>query len=130
MNNSKNTSWNNIIIPKVASDFICIDNGQTMFVECKSTVNKTSFPVSNIKPHQLEFASKIEEAGGMYSFIIRHQVPRNSECFIVTLNDIIRLKTANGGRKSIRWEQFKEDPFVKKPPLLKGGKFGIGCLFQ
>jgi len=91
-NTSKNNAWNNIIIPKVVSDFICIYNGQTMFVECKSTVNKTSLPLGNIKAHQLEFAAKIEEAGGRYYFAIRHQVPRNSECFLITLNE--KLQTA------------------------------------
>ena len=128
--NTTRGAWNKIIIPKVPSDYICINNGETIWVECKSTMNKTSLPLTNIKIHQLEFAAKIEEAGGRYYFAIRHQVPRNSECFLITLNDIIRLKTANGGHKSIRWEQLREDPFVKRPPLLKGSKFGIGCLFN
>ena len=128
--NTTRGAWNKIIIPKVPSDYICINNGETIWVECKSTMNKTSLPLTNIKPHQLQFASKIEEAGGRYYFAIRHQIPRASECFLITLNDIIRLKTENGGRKSIRWEQLREDPFVKRPPLLKGSKFGIGCLFD
>lgn len=128
--NTTRGAWDKIIIPRVPSDYICINDGETMWVECKNTVNKTSFPLGNIKAHQLEFAAKIEESGGRYYFAIRHQIPRASECFLITLNDIIRLKTANDGRKSIRWEQLREDPFVKRPPLLKGSKFGIACLFD
>jgi len=129
-NSGKSDVWNKIIIPKVVSDFVCINDGQHIFVECKSTMNKTSFALGNIKPHQTQFAIDIESAGGKYYFAIRKQESRNNECFLLTVNDIIRLKTANGGRKSIRWEQLRDDEFVKRPPLLKGSKFGLGMLFD
>jgi len=127
---SGSSVWNKIIVPKTPSDFICIANGRTLFVECKNTVNKTSFPLANIKESQFQFALEIENAGGKYLFAIRRHEPRKHECFLLTVNDIIRLKIANGDRKSIRWEQLRDDEFVKRPPLLKGSKFGLGMLFD
>jgi len=122
--------WDKIIIPPVPSDFICINNGETMWVEAKNTINPTSFPMGNVKDHQLEFASKIEMAGGRYKFVIRHQIPRHSECFLLTLNDIIRLKKANQNRNSIKWEQLRTDPHVQRPALLKGSRFDVSMLFD
>ena len=125
-----NANWNKVIVPRVPSDYICINDGQTMWVECKNTVNPTSFPLGNVKDHQFEFAAHIEAAGGRYYFAIRRQEARNNECFLLTLNDIVRLKKANDNRKSIKWEQLREDPYVKRPPWIKGAKFDMSCLFE
>ena len=126
----QNKAWGSMVVPKVVSDFICIHNGITMFVECKSTQNKTSFPLRNVKDHQFEFASEVELAGGLYVFMIRRQESKNDEYFIITLNDIIRLKKANNNNKSIKWEQLREDPYIKRPPRMKGAKFDLKCLFD
>jgi len=122
-------SWGKIIIPRVPGDYICIEDGKHLVVECKNTMNKSSFPLGNIKSHQFDFVMKIEAAGGKYYFAIRKQEARKNECFLVTVNDIIRLKTANGGRQSIKWEQFRNDKNVKKPPSIKGSLFDMECLF-
>lgn len=126
----QNKAWGSMVVPKVPADYICIYDGITIFVECKSTVNKTSFPLRNIKDHQLEFASNIEMAGGFYTFMLRKQEKRNDEYFMLTLNDIIRLKQANNNSKSIKWEQLREDPHVKRPPRIKGSKFDLECMFD
>jgi recombination protein U len=125
-----NQNWSKIIVPKVPSDWICIVDGVTIFVECKNTMNQSSFPLSNIKSHQFEFAAKIEAAGGKYFFAIRRQEPRNNECFLLTLNDFIRLGTKSGGRKSIKWELIRDDEWIIKCPQIKGSKFAIQALFD
>jgi recombination protein U len=126
----QNAAWGKMTVPKVPSDYICLNDGETIWVECKNTMNQTSFPLGNIKEHQFQFAADIEAAGGKYYFAIRRHEPRNHECFLLTLNDIIRLKKANDNRKSIKWEQMHEDPDIKKPPWMVGAKFDMKCLFD
>jgi recombination protein U len=126
----QNKAWGKMVVPRVPADYICIHKGQTIWAECKNTVNKTSFPLRNIKDHQIEFATLIENAGGRYYFAIRREIPRNHQCYLITVDDIIRLKKENQNRKSIKWEQLENDPHVKKPPFMKGAKFDISCMFD
>ena len=62
--------YNKFLVPKVPADFIIIHDGRTMWIECKNTINLTSFPLSNIAKHQLEFGVQISNAGGEYFFAI------------------------------------------------------------
>lgn len=120
--------YQEFLVPKVPADYICVWGGNTVWVECKNTTNNRYFPLANIKPHQLEFASLIEENGGTYYFAIRRMEPRNSEVFLVTLNDIIRI-TQRSGRKSILWDDLRKDKRVKKCPQVKGSKYDMRGLF-
>jgi recombination protein U len=56
---------------KSTVDFIGIlSGGQGCCLEAKQTANKTSFPLSNIKPHQIEYLSKFAKLGGIAFFLI------------------------------------------------------------
>ena len=120
--------YQNFLVPKVPADFIAVFGGHTVWVECKNTVNRTSFPLGNIKKHQLEFATLIEENGGKYYFAIRRQEARNNEAFLITVNDIIRL-TQKSGRKSLNWTDVRKDEYIIKLPQVKGSKFDMRGLF-
>ncbi len=120
--------YQDFLIPKVPADFITVWGGQTVWVEAKNTVNDRYFPLANIKQHQLEFASLIEENGGKYYFAIRRQEARNNEVFLVTLNDIISI-TQSSGRKSLQWTELRKNENVIKCPQVKGSKYDMRGLF-
>lgn len=52
-------------------DFIGLYKGRALAFDAKSTENKTSFPLSNIEPHQVAFLEKWA-AGGGFSFFLVH----------------------------------------------------------
>ncbi len=120
--------YKDFLIPKVPADYICVWGAQTVWVECKNTINDSYFPLANIKKHQLEFASLIEENGGKYYFAIRRQEARNNEVFLVTLNDIIRI-TQKSGRKSLQWSELRRDKQIIKCDQVKGSKYDVRGLF-
>jgi recombination protein U len=123
----KHLQYENFLIPKVPADFVIIVDGQTYFIECKSTVSQTSFPLRNIKDHQFEFAANIELAGGTYWFCIRREEKSAHECFLINLNTIIKLK---GDKKSITWEDMRDCPDVIKPPRInKSTRFNFAGIF-
>lgn len=57
-------------MPKQPCDYVLVNNGNTAFVEIKSTVSTTGFRKSNIKKTQSAAAERILKAGGSYLFFI------------------------------------------------------------
>lgn len=122
--------YNNFLIPKVPSDFIIINEGRTLWIECKSTKNLTSFPIRNIKTHQLKFASEIEASGAQYFFALRRDEPRKGRVFIVPAHSLFKIKIGLGNsKKSIKWRYFEEDPDVIEAPRIKGSIYDLRKIF-
>jgi len=121
------TQYENYMIPKVPSDFIIVWNGKTMWVECKNTHNKTSFPLSNIKKHQLEFGKAIVRAGGEYFLAIQRDKPYHKRAFLIDLETFLKmeLRAIKEKRKSIKWELFELESGVKEMRLLKNSLYNI-----
>lgn len=89
-----------------------IKGGQAIYFEAKSTENKTSFPLSNIEQHQINYLLAVEKLGGIGFFIIefsalneRYLVPTN---FISKHWEHQRL----GGRKSITINSIREGAWL------------------
>ena len=98
------SNYTGYAVPKSPADFICVIGGRTVWVECKSTRNLTSFPLRNIKDHQIETGLEIDAAGGIFYFAIRRDEPYKSRMWLVPVNELIKVqqelaKTA----KSIKW---------------------------
>ena len=83
-----NTQYSNFLIPRVPADFIVVNEGNTLWVECKSTSNLESFPLRNIKSHQIEFALDIDGAGGEYIFAFQRNEARNKRVFLLSINTL------------------------------------------
>ena len=91
-------------MPKSPADFICVIDGRTVWVECKSTRNLTSFPMRNIKDHQIETAFEIDAAGGKFYFAIRRDEPYKSRMWLVGVNALAKIQQEMNKRaKSIKW---------------------------
>jgi len=89
------------------TDYNGIYKGKHIDFEAKETINKTSFPLSNIHTHQIEHLISIEEHGGISFLLI----------FFKTLDEMYLLETkylkdfvkrSVSGRKSIKYDEIKQ----------------------
>ena len=55
---------------KSTVDYIGVYQGRGVAFEAKSTVNKTSFPLSNIKPHQIKYLESFAAHKGIAFYLI------------------------------------------------------------
>ncbi len=55
------------------SDYIVVVNGQVIFAEVKSTVDKTTFHFSNLRKTQVAASRRITAAGGTYLFFVKSE---------------------------------------------------------
>lgn len=87
-------------------DYIGIlPNGESIVFEAKTTKNKTSFPLSNIKDYQYELIKEINYYVDCVFFIIEFR--ELNETYLVSGNVILDFKE-NNTRKSIPHDKFKE----------------------
>lgn len=84
-------------------DYNGIYKGKYIDFDAKETLNKTSFPLSNIHDHQLLHMKRIIEHGGI-SFLI---IKMNNLYYLLDGNIILNF-IENNNRKSIPYEYIKE----------------------
>ena len=94
-----------ILLPKVPSDFLTIIDRRPVFLECKSTRSKTGFYLPFIKDHQLLSAQSIEDAGGIYLFLICDRSRRGRmRVFCMSQNSLECAQSLNFKlRKTLKW---------------------------
>lgn len=94
--------------PRNKSD--CLDyigilpGGKSIVFEAKTTANKTSFPLSNIKNYQYDLIKEISQYANSVFFIIEFR--ELNEIYLVSGEEIKRFKE-NNERKSIPYKEFK-----------------------
>lgn len=91
------------------TDYNGVYKGRYIDFEAKSTLNKTSFPLSNIYLHQINHLENVLRAGGIAFFIIEFVV--HKEIFLVEAKTIIDF-FHNGDRKSIPYSYIKENCYL------------------
>lgn len=91
------------------TDYNGVYNGYYIDFEAKETDSKTSFPLKNIHPHQMEHMKSVLHQRGISFFIVRFSsLQRN----FVVLYDIVErfyVNMNNGGRKSIPFTVFENE---------------------
>lgn len=97
-------------------DYNGLYRGKYVEFEAKETKNKSSFPISNIHPHQLEHVKKVLQHHGIVFFLIlinHHTFLLPGECLLKFLK--------SHQRKSIPYSYFLENGYLIKekidPPL-------------
>lgn len=86
-------------------DYIGIlPNGKSIVFEAKTTANKTSFPLSNIKDYQYDLIDEIQNYANNVFFIIEFR--EFNEVYLVSGLAIREFKE-NNLRKSIPYKEFK-----------------------
>jgi len=95
------------------TDYNGIYKGMYIDFEAKETVNKTSFPITNIHIHQIEHLEKVSKHGGISFILIFFK--SHSEIYLVETKYIIDYyKRSIEGRKSIKYEEIKEKGYLIK----------------
>jgi len=95
------------ISEKQPGDFFAVQNGIPILIECKTSRNKTSFPLyynkkAAVPEHQRQYALDLEKAGGKAWFFIRKDEPRNKRVFALR-PDQMALIYDDAKRKSVKW---------------------------
>lgn len=86
------------------TDFNGIYKGKYIDFDVKETTAKTSFPLKNIHPHQIEHLKNVKKHGGI-AFIIVHWKTKN-KYFFLPIEIILKYADDKEGRKSIPYEDF------------------------
>lgn len=111
-------------VPKPSTvDFAGIlDGGRFIAFDAKETQNKTSFPLSNIHLHQLDYLLRIEALGGIAFFLIHFTEVDADEAFMVSPSWIKTYwdEWEAGGKASIKYTEFLTDQKVKLKNYLDG----------
>lgn len=79
------------LIPQTSTvDFVgLISGGLFVAYDAKETKNKTSFPLKNIKAHQVDYLNVVQKLGGL-SFFMIHFKELYDEVFIAPMSLINR----------------------------------------
>ncbi len=97
------------------TDYNGIYKGQYIDFEAKETMNKTSFPIKNIHPHQIEHMKNIVSANGISFLIVRFK--KLEETYLLRTEDFINF-IENTTRKSIPLIYFREKGYLIKEKIL------------
>ncbi|HOP65427.1 MAG TPA: Holliday junction resolvase RecU [Bacilli bacterium] len=90
-------------------DYNGIYKGKYIEFEAKETISKTSFPLSNIHPHQLKHLKLIIEHGGIGFLILK----MNNIIYLIKGEDLINF-IDNNKRKSLPLKLLEEKAYVIK----------------
>lgn len=100
---------NGILKSKSTLDYVGLYKGKYLDFDAKSTVNKTSFPLSNLSNHQLKHIKNIINHGGV-SFLI---IEINNDIFVLRGEDLISFIN-NNSRKSIPYDYISTNGYLIK----------------
>lgn len=94
---------------KSTVDYKGITNGVSIAFDAKSTTNKASFPLKNIKNHQIAYLRKHQQQKGISFMLIEFAV--HHEHYIIMFDQLAEwwAGAVQGGRKSIPHEFFIEN---------------------
>ena len=101
------------LIPKKSTvDYVgLIKGGKFIAFDAKETQSKTSFPLSNIKQHQLIYLNLVESLGGIAFFFIHFKKLYKDKAFVTPLS-IVNYYSDENRRNSIPISDFKESWLV------------------
>ena len=88
-------------------DFYGVCHGRAIAFEAKNTISRTSFPLKNIKQHQIDTLKKWRDQGA-YSFCLI-QFEKQFEVYLITIEQLAVWwdESLKGGRKSIPYSWFR-----------------------
>ena len=83
-------------------------DGKAVAFDAKETKNTSSFPLSNIHDHQLNFLTYFEKTGGKAGFLIWFKKVDDTEAFWTPASFVEDFKETET-RKSIPYSRFKDE---------------------
>ena len=109
-------------VRKSSVDFVGLSGGLSLAFDCKSTKNKTRFPLANIEKHQIEWLEDWREQGGLSFFLIYFE--ELGETYFLELSLLMHFKSTEN-RKSIPVHWFR----LFCPRIYKQGVFLFDYLY-
>lgn len=100
---------------KSTVDYHGIASGKPIAFDCKSTREKTRFPLNNIEPHQYEYLKQFHYHQGISFLVVEFAIQH--EIYILKFEDLEKWwnESKQGGRKSIPYQWFVENCERCKP---------------
>lgn len=93
------------------TDYNGVYKGKYIDFEAKNTKSKTSFPLANITPHQIDHLKRVLQQGGIAFFIIAFE--KLNEIYLLDSSFVIHFYE-HGERKSIPYEVFQKEGILIK----------------
>lgn len=93
------------------TDFNGIWNGIHIDFEAKETKNKTSFPLANIHPHQVEHMGRVARQNGVVFFIFKFATLSRYFLFFYEDFEPFWTRMLQGGRKSITLSEVENNSY-------------------
>ena len=90
---------------KSTVDFGGTAQGYAVWFDAKTTKHKTSFPISNVKEHQIEFLKRVHEQGGRAFLLIYNQA--DNVTWLLWIQDLLKFMEDNT-RKSLPFSWLNE----------------------
>lgn len=87
-------------------DFIGVSHGRPIAFDAKNTKEKTRFPLSNVKEHQVEYLRNHQDQGGISFLIVEFE--KLGETYLLKFDQLYKwwIDAKRGGRKSIPYSFF------------------------
>ena len=122
------------ISEKQPGDFFAVSDGVPILIECKTSRNKTAFPLfynnkASIPLHQITYGKDLIKSGGMSWFVIRRDVARNKRVYALSPNQVDKLYKERGKSKSVKWKTI-EDMGIELERLAKPVRYNISILLN
>tara|TARA_R100001463_G_scaffold55806_3_gene107580 strand:+ start:5864 stop:6382 length:519 start_codon:yes stop_codon:yes gene_type:complete len=116
------------IAEKQPGDFFAVHEGTPILIECKTSRNKTSFPLyynkkAAVPEHQIQYAKDLVKAGGEAWFFIRKDKPRDKRVFALTPYQLDAIY-CDATRKSVKWGVI-ETMGIELPRLSKPVRYDL-----
>ena len=121
------------VAEKQPGDFFAVNKGKPILIECKTSRNKTSFPLyynktPAIPEHQIEYAKSLVEEGGDAWFLIRRDIPRNKRVYALTPYQLDAIY-CDATKKSVKWDVI-ETLGIELPRLSKPVRYDLSKLLN
>ena len=87
-------------------------NGLAIAFDAKETENKTSFPLNNIKPHQIVYLDYFDMCGGMAFFLVHFKKVHKDKAYVLPITVLNEFTNKPGQRKSLPLSFFKDEWLV------------------
>ena len=121
------------IAEKQPGDFFGVNDGKPILIECKTSRNRTSFPLyynkkAAVPEHQIQYGLDLVKAGGYAWFFVRKDIARNKRVFALTPSQMNMIYD-NAERKSIKWEVI-ETLGIELPRLSKPVRYDLSILLN
>ncbi len=98
------------------TDYNGLFKGHHIDFEAKETNHKTSFPIKNIHPHQIDHLVNIEKHGGIAFVLIHFRV--HDEIYLLEASKLKQYEDRSfKGRKSIHIDELRQDGYLIKESI-------------